>query len=92
MNQAPGFHIAQSLAAIFADGLQCFPMLSGSLWLHTVTSPLDSFTVSLHSANGKQIVLGLCKEIVSGLWKMVEIPTGHVSCQSIAKEAIPTYV
>ena len=50
---------------------------------------VDSFTVSLHSPNGRQIaVQGDCQ------WplKTVKIPTGHMSPQSIAPEAIPTYI
>ena len=33
---------------------------------------VDSFTVPLHSPDSRQ------KETVSGVWKTVEIPTGHV--------------
>ena len=48
---------------------------------------LDSFTVLLHSPK-----LGLCKGTVSGLWKMVQIPTGHTRPQSIVTEAILTFI
>ena len=41
-------------------------------WLTTV----DSFTVPLHSPNGRQLQ---CKGTVTGVWKTVGIPTGHVS-------------
>ena len=34
--------------------------------------------------------VGGCKGTVSGLWKIMEIYTGHVSPQSIATEEIPT--
>ena len=39
----------------------------------------------MHSAKSNQMV-------VSDLWKMVYIPTGHVNPQSIATEAIPNYI
>ena len=60
--------------------------------LYLPITTLDSFTVSLHNPNGRQICLplGLCKGTVSGLWilrlwkqpvsgfwNMVEIPTSH---------------
>ena len=39
----------------------------------SVWHPLDSFTVSLHSTNGRHCLpLVLCKGTVSGLWKVVE--------------------
>ena len=36
--------------------------------------------------------LGLCKGTVSGIWKIVKIPIGKVSPQSIATEAILTFI
>ena len=58
---------------------------------------LDSFTVSLHSRNDRRLpAVGLCngqgKGAVIGLWKTVDIPTGHMSPQSIANKAIPYYI
>ena len=38
---------------------------------------VDSFTVPLHSPNSRQ--LGQGKGTVTGVWKTVGIPTGHVS-------------
>ena len=50
---------------------------------------LDEFTVSLHSPNCR--LLRLCKGTVSGLWKMLEIPTDNVSPQSIVtRTCMPT--
>ena len=52
-----------------------------------LTKGLDSFMVSLHSLMaGICLPFGLCKGTVSGLWKMVEIPS--VSPQFISVEAI----
>ena len=44
-------------------------------------STLDSFTVSLHSANGRHFacLLGLYKGIVSDLYKMLQILISPVS-------------
>ena len=57
---------------------------------------VDPFTVSLHNPNGRHLptvraVQGL-KGTVNGLWKTVEIPTGHMSLQGDASEAIPAYI
>ena len=40
---------------------------------------------------GIRLSLELCKGTVSGFWKMVEIPTGHMNPQYIVTEEIPTY-
>ena len=51
---------------------------------------LDYFTISLHSPKGRH--LGLCKGTVSDLWKMVDIPTNHMSLQTIVTDAFPAYI
>ena len=65
---------------------------------HKCHRPLiDSFTVSLHKTNGRlrtaltagKLPLGVCKRIVSYVWKTVEIPTSHVIPQFIASGAFP---
>ena len=52
------------------------------------------FTVSLHSLDSRQIALpsGLCKVIVHGLWKTVEIQIGYMNPQSIVIEVISPYM
>ena len=57
-------------------------------------SQVDSFTVSLHCPNDwhsptLRAVQGDCH---IDLWKIVEIPTGHMSTECIASEAFPTYI
>ena len=48
---------------------------------------MDSFKI-LHNPTVRQIAWVR----VSGPWKMVEIPTCHMSLQSIVTEAIPAYI
>ena len=36
--------------------------------------------------------LGVCKGTVTGLCKMVEIPTNHITLQYTATEVIPIYI
>ena len=45
-----------------------------------VTPDIDSFTVPLHNFNGR---------IVSGIWKLMKIPTRHVSITCIAMTGDP---
>ena len=51
---------------------------------------IDSFTVSLHSPNGRHLpAIRAMQGDCQWPWKMVEIPTGHVSPEFIATEAFP---
>ena len=54
---------------------------------YVILLSLDSFTVSLHSANGMH-----ARRPSVAFEKLVEIPTDHLNPQSIAIEAIPTYI
>ena len=58
--------------------------------LNILTNALDCFTVSLHNPNGRRLlVIRAVQGTVSGLWKMVEIPIGHVWPEFIMTEAFP---
>ena len=74
-------------------------IVSQVTWSHTCCCSiyslirlLDSFAVSLHSPAGRHlaVVRAVQEDSYICLWKIVGIPTGHVSLQSIATEAIPT--
>ena len=58
------------------------------IWLHKTLSqsPCTALTA------GKLPAVRAMQEDCQWLWKMVEIPTGHASPESIATEAIPTYM
>ena len=69
------------------------PALGTVYTTHVFRTSLDSFTVSLHSPNGRQMpavrsVQGDCQ------WplKWVEILTDHTSAKTFASDAIQTYI
>ena len=72
------------------DSVFCLRTLSRVVWNFWHPCNLSGCAKTLSQSPytaltaGICLPLGLCKGTVSGLWKTVEIPTGHVSSQSTA--------
>ena len=86
--------------AISQAGISHLAHNGGLDYMHvgsTIHRVIDYFTVSVHRPNSLQqqpncLPFGPCNRTVCNLRKMVEIPTSHMSPQSIVSEAIPTYI